>query len=286
MNKHSDQSTKWRVAKAFGQAAASYNAAAVFQQEIGKRLIERLNFARIAAGTVMDLGASTGYLTQQLAQCYGDATLIAVDIAEGMLRYMQKSDHLSLPWLVCADAEHLPFSSETVDLVFSNLMLQWCPNSLAVFDEVRRLLKPGGLFVFSTLGPDTFCELRQSWAQVDDYQHVNAFTDMHNVGDALLTLGLRNPVVDREYVAVMYDRVADLLRDLRALGANQVIVDHRVPGFLGKGCYQAFMQAYEKFRNPEGLLPVTYEVIYGYAWKAPEIEEARVFIRDIGRRLS
>ena len=286
MNKYSKKSKQLRVAGAFSEAAASYNAAAVLQQEIGRRLIERLNFVKINVKTAMDLGASTGYFTQQLGQCYGDARVIAVDIAEGMLRYMaREGGNLPGPYLVCADAQYLPFESKTVDLVFSNLMLQWCPDTLAVFKEVQRVLKPGGLFIFSTLGPDTLYELRQSWVQVDAYQHVNAFIDMHDLGDGLLASGLRGPVVDMEYMTVTYSKVDGLLHDLRDLGANQVIVDQRMPGLLGRGRYQAFVQAYENFRDAEGVLPATYEVIYGHAWGSPEedliVKEASIFVKDI-----
>jgi malonyl-CoA O-methyltransferase len=274
---------KLRIARSFSSAAEGYNAAAVFQQEIGRRLIERLRLVKINIKTVIDLGASTGYCTQLLSEHYVGARIIAVDIAEGMLRYIQKQGD-GPPELICGDAQALPFADNTVDLVFSNLMLQWCPDVLSVFKEVQRVLKPGGLLMFATLGPDTLDELRQSWAQVDSYQHANSFADMHDVGDALLGSGLLDPVVDMEYITVTYKKVEKLLHDLRDLGANQIIGNRRL-GLLGKGHYQAFVQAYEGMRQ-EGVLPATYEVIYGHAWKGAEVTEgeASVLIKDIGIR--
>ena len=272
-----------KLAESFSRAARRYDAAAVLQQEIGRRLISRLDLFTMTIKTVMDLGAGTGHFTQKLKDAYPGTTMLAVDFSEGMLAYLQlqedPSDQLDF---VCADAACLPFASKTVDLVFSNLMLQWCPDLTVVFKEVQRVLKPGGLFLFSSLGPDTLDELRQSWAQVDSHAHVNRFLDMHDMGDALLASHFLNPVMDREYMTVTYKKVAGLLSDLRDLGANQVIGDRR-EGFLGKALYQKFLQAYEVFRGKDGLLPATYEVIYGHAWGASDVNEASVFIRDIKR---
>lgn len=269
------------VALSFSRAAQRYDAAAVLQQEIGRRLIGRLDFVKINVETIMDLGASTGYFIQPLNERYVGTKILAVDIAEGMLRYMQvRADTFEQVDFVCADAQYLPFASKTVDLVFSNLMLQWCPDVIRVFKEVQRVLKPGGLFIFSTLGPDTLYELRHSWSQVDAYQHVNQFIDMHDLGDALLASDLQDPVMDMEYMTVTYSKVDGLLRDLRDLGANQVVGNRRL-GLLGRGHYQAFVEAYEHFRDENGVLPATYEIIYGHAWGAAEENETSIFVRDI-----
>lgn len=269
------------IAHSFSRAAQQYDAAAILQQEIGQRLIGRLDFLKMNVKTIMDLGASTGYFIQPLNERYVNTKMLAVDIAEGMLHYTRGRAELSEPIdFICADAQYLPFESKTVDLVFSNLMLQWCPEVIRVFKEVKRVLKPGGLFIFSTLGPDTLHELRHSWSQVDNYQHVNQFVDMHDLGDALLASGLQDPVMDMEYMTVTYSKVDGLLRDLRDLGANQVIGNRRL-GLLGRGHYQAFLQAYEHFRDESGLLPATYEIIYGHAWRGEEKHEASIFVRDI-----
>ena len=107
--------------------------------------------------------------------------MIALDIAEGMLRIA--SEHGEQRALLCADAKRIPLPDNSVELVYCNLMLQWCNDLDAIFHEVRRVLRPQGLFSFTTFGPDTLRELREAWAEVDDYSHVNRFIDMHNIGE-------------------------------------------------------------------------------------------------------
>ena len=145
-------------------------------------------------------------------------------------------------------------------------MLPWCNELDATFREFRRVLKPGGLLLFSTLGPDTLKELRLSWATVDKYHHVNAFIDMHDIGDALMRVGLAEPVMDVEFITLTYSDVAALLQDLKLSGERNVLAG-RPPGLMGKGRLQAMCRAYEQFRQ-NGVLSATYEIVYGHAWGA------------------
>jgi malonyl-CoA O-methyltransferase len=166
---------------------------------------------------------------------------------------------------VCADVQALPFASQSCDLLISNVMLQWCNDLVPVFKECVRVLRPNGLLTFATFGSDTLKELRASWSQVDGYPHVSRFLDMHDIGDALLAAGFRDPVVDREDKVLLYDQVKDLLKDLKAIGANNA-TQGRAQGLMGKQRLQALYQAYEEFRGVDGQLPATYEVIFGHAW--------------------
>jgi malonyl-CoA O-methyltransferase len=126
--------------------------------------------------------------------------------------------------------------------------------------------------MFSTLGPDTLIELRRSWSAVDGFNHVNAFVDMHDIGDALLRARLTDPVMDAERITLTYQDVFGLMRDLKTLGAHNV--SHgRARGLTGKGRLGAMKAAYEGFRR-DGVLPATYEVVYGHAW-APEASQLR-----------
>jgi len=169
---------------------------------------------------------------------------------------------------VCADAERLPFVDASFDLVFSNLMLQWATDNDATFAELRRVLRPGGLLLFTSFGPDTLRELRESWARVDDYNHVNLFMDMHDVGDALLNARFADPVMDVEKLTVTYPDARRLMRDLKQIGAHNV-TGGRPRGLTGKRHLQAMIDAYERFRS-DGLLPASYEIVYGHAWKAQQ----------------
>ncbi len=195
------------------------------------------------------------------------ATVIALDLAPGMLR---EATRHQLLWRrferVCGDAQRLPLAAGSVDLVFSSLMLQWCEPLDAAFAEVRRVLRDGGLFAFSTFGPATLSELRSAWAQADGYNHVNHFIDMHDVGAALMRAGLAEPVLDVDRIEVDYPHARALMRDLKCIGAHNVTAG-RPRALTGRARLARMEQAYEAYRR-EGSLPATYEVIYGASWGA------------------
>jgi len=251
--------------RAFERAAGTYDAAAALQNEVGNRLVERLDFIRLQPRRILDLGAGTGVFTRVLGRRYRKADVIALDIASSMLQHVRaRSGWWRRPRCVCGDAEALPFADASFDFIFSNLMLQWCPDLPATLQELRRVLAPGGLLMFTTLGPDTLSELRASWSAVDGYTHVNPFIDMHDVGDALLQARWAEPVMDAERLTVTYRDLATLMLDLKHIGAHNV-TRGRARGLTGKRRFQAFAAAYEQFRS-DGVLPSTYEVVYGHAW--------------------
>ena len=254
----------------FERAAQSYDAAAVLQREVGDRLLERLDLVRMTPQRVVDLGCGTGKITEQLLKRYKKAQIIGLDLALSMVEMTRKQGgFLRKPAGVCADVAQLPLKPDSVDMMVSNLMLQWCNDLPAVFTGLAQALRPEGLLMFSTFGPDTLQELRGSWGQVDGYTHTSQFVDMHDVGDALLQAGFRDPVVDMEVITLTYDEVKGLLRDLKSIGANNATVG-RNRGLTGKDRMRSFYQAYEQFRLEDGKYPATYEVIYGHAW-APTI---------------
>src|SRR5215469_3057215 len=201
-----------RLRAAFERASAGYEAAAGLQARSAAELLERLELFRFAPGVVLDLGSGTGRVTRELKRRYPRAYVIALDLSPGMLREARRHQR---PWRrfarVCGDALRLPLRDASVDLIFSNLMLQWCEPLPAALTEVRRVLKPSGFFAFSTFGPDTLYELRSAWAQVDGYNHVNHFPDMHEVGDALVQAGLMEPVLDVDRIEAGYPDVLTLM---------------------------------------------------------------------------
>jgi len=256
-----------RLRASFERASRGYEAAAGLQAQIATELLERLELFRFAPQVVLDLGSGTGRVTGELKRRYPRACVIALDLAPGMLREARRHRR---PWRrferVCGDALRLPLADGSVDLIFSNLMLQWCEPLAVALAEVRRVLRPGGFFALSTLGPDTLHELRSAWAQADGYNHVNRFADMPEVGDALMRAGLMEPVLDVDRIELGYPDVLSLMHDLKAIGAHNVTAG-RPRALAGRSRLARVQQAYESFRRDQRL-PATYEVIYGACWGA------------------
>ena len=259
------------IRTSFDRASATYEAAAVLQARVADELVSRLEPFNFAPKVVLDLGAGTGRMTAELKRRYRRSLVIALDLAPGMLHEARRHQQ----WLrrferVCGDAMRLPFADASVDVVISSLMLQWCDPPDAAFAEIRRVLKPDGFIAFTTLGPDTLVELRSAWAEADGdaggYNHVNHFTDMHDVGDALMRAGLSEPVLDVDRIQLTYPDALSLMRDLKAIGAHNVTAG-RPRGLLGRARLQRMQQAYEAYRR-NGKLPATYEVVYAVAWGA------------------
>ena len=254
-----------RVRRSFGRAARGYDTVAVLQDRVRRELLERLDLVRLQPAAVLDLGAGTGHASIALRRRFRSSHVVALDLAEDMLREAARRQTLLRRFQrVCGQAAALPLQSASVDLVFSNLMLQWCQDTDGVFRECRRVLRPGGLLTFTTFGPDTLMELRRAWAAADAHTHVNRFIDMHDLGDALVRSGLVEPVMDVERFTLTYAEVRDLMRDLKAMGAHNANAG-RPRGLTGKETLARMTRAYEGFRT-DGRLPATYEVVYGQAW--------------------
>ncbi len=251
------------VRRAFRRAAADYAARDFLHAEIRSRLLERLHFVDLAVRTAIDLGAGPPAATADLAQLLPDAQIIAIDSVAEML------GSGSQPWTrLCAEAARLPLISGSADLVSAGMLFHWCDDPLAVLGEIRRILRFPGLLLFSTLGPDTLQELRSAWSRVDGCTHTLHFTDMHDIGDALLQAGFIEPVVECERLTVTYRDIRQLVTDLRAVGAADLGPGRR-RSLTPRGHWNAMLEAYEKQRHADGALPVTVEVICGHAWTAP-----------------
>lgn len=258
---------------AFEKAAISYDAVAVLQQEVANRLVERMDYMSMKPVSILDVGSGTGFVSQLLAARYPKTKITSLDLAFNMLKQAKSKRSFKQRWnkqfqYVNAEAENLPFADASMELIISGLTLQWCQDLPNVFKEFRRVLAPGGLLLFSSFGPETLTELRQSWAAVDELAHVNAFADMHDVGDALMQSGFLDPVMDMEMLTVTYNDVKTVMRDLKQIGAHNVM-QGRSHNITGKNKLQKMMQAYEQFRV-DGLLPVSHEIVYGHAWVPEE----------------
>jgi len=270
------------VRRAFGRAAATYDGAAVLQREVGARLAGRLDVVKLAPGTILDVGCGTGEAIGELSARYPSAGVVALDAALPMLQLARtRSAHgrsllarmlgplgrgrAPAPAFVCADGTALPLPGVCVDLVWSNLMLQWVNDLPRAFAEFRRVLRVGGLLTFTTFGPDTLQELARAFARIDGHTHVSRFADMHDLGDMLVQAGFADPVMDREQITVTYPSPAALLAELKAIGAtNQT--RGRPRGLTGRGRRAALEDVLRKLAQ-DGRIPATFEVVYGHAWK-------------------
>ncbi|MBV1919992.1 MAG: malonyl-ACP O-methyltransferase BioC [Pseudomonadales bacterium] len=259
---------KQAIAKSFGNAAKSYDRAAGLQQRVGNVLLGfvRESVQGKAAPKVLDLGCGTGYVVSQLAEV--SELMFALDLAEGMLRVAKsgattKEKKPNNIHYICADAEAIPLKENSVDLVVSNFAIQWCPDKQVLFKEVARVLVPGGRFVFSMPGADTLHELKASWQQADsNHSHVNQFCEMDELAGDVQHSPLQIEVLESKIEIMRYNKLQELTHELKALGAHNV-TDGRARQLTGKNTLKRLVSAYDEFRDNDGMLPATWNVIYG-----------------------
>ncbi len=252
------QHNKAAVAESFGKAAKTYDEVAHFQRDVGARLVAQI--PDTLQGPTLDLGCGTGYFLPALSR-HGGQELYAADLSWGMLEYV--STHASVPVLpVLSDGERLPFAAQQFVLVFSSLTIQWCNDLEQLFAEVQRVLRPGGMFVFSTLLDGTLRELKEAWRGADAHQHVNDFYDFDAHCMAAKRAGLQTKQLQRREEVLYYNKVSDLTRELKMLGAHNVNAN-RPKAMLGRSRMQSFVRGYERFRDADKGLPATYQVLQG-----------------------
>ena len=254
-----------RVRDRFNRAADDYDRHAAVQQEVGRRLDERFGWLKLEPEHILDLGSGTGQMVRAMRERYPQSTVIGLDLAEAMLRYLPRSRWWSRRRLaLAADMHALPVAGGSLDVVVSNFALQWSDRPPRLFGEVARVLNAGGVFSFATLGPDSLQEIRRAWSVVDAAPHVHDFPDMHDIGDALVGAMLADPVMDRETITVTYPDVEMLLRDLRGVGVGNA-QRGRSSGMTGPRAWRRFREALEA-QAVDGRIPLTYEIVYGLAW--------------------
>jgi malonyl-CoA O-methyltransferase len=240
-------------------------AAALSTLPVTTELLERLQYFRLDPQVIVDLGCGAGAAAAALRRRYPRACVIGVDLSYAMACEARRAQRFWRRYeCLCADASALPLASESVDLVFSSLMLQHCDDPALPFAEVQRVLRPGGLLLFATLGPATLQELREAWAGADDSPHIRAFADMPRIAAAATHTGLAEPVMDREVRVTHYPQVADLVQELRAGGASRGLAAGR-RALTGRSRWRAMIGRYETLRSPAGI-PASWELIYGAAF--------------------
>lgn len=250
---------------AFAKNAKSYANSAVVQQEAGRRLLERLDCFTCQPKTILDIGCGVSPFARLLKKRFKSAQIFALDNAFGML----KEDKVRFrynPHYLCADAGKIPLKDNSIDLIFSNQLLHWLNSPKTFCKEIYRVLRPEGLVLMSTVGPDTFGELRKSWAKVDSFSHVNSFLDMHDLGDILFSTGFEAPVIDRDNIELRYESVKSLVKDIKNQGSSNVQTEKK-KALTTPRQWQALENAYAKLFSKAEYLPLSYEIIYAKAFK-------------------
>jgi malonyl-CoA O-methyltransferase len=244
----------------------------VLAREVEARMLERMQYIKLAPARILDAGCGDGHGARRLAERYPDAQVLGLDFAYPMVQAAPGRD----AWLprilrrarvdyLCADFACLPLPAASADLAWSNLALHCAGDPQPALKELGRVLRTGGLLMFSSYGPDTLKELKGAFAAHDSAQHVHGFIDMHDLGDMLSACGYSAPVMDMEVITLTYADVDALLADLRGTGQQNALAERR-RGLTGRGVLDGMRAAYEKLRR-DGRLPATFEIVYGHAWK-------------------
>ena len=257
--------SKNKIKYSFNTKASSYDKHSIVQKEVAKRLCNRLSAIKITPSNILDIGCGTGHLLNILSTLFPKARITGLDISLNMLNESHKKN--SELDFILSDAENMPFKNKKFDLIVSSFTLHWCDEVEKIFYDVQRFLKDKGLFLFSTVGPSTLQELRATYLSIDNEEHTNIFSDMHLYGDSLLKYGFHDPVMDTEKIVIEYTSFRDVLDSLKKTGANTVIGQESK--FISKSSYQKLSENYPTNKT-NNRLPVTYEIIYGTAWKNHE----------------
>ena len=267
------------VRRRFDRAAVSFDGVDFVHRETGNGLMTRLSPMLVDVKTILDLGGATGRSCRPLCKRFKRSRVIVLDASHEMLRAAEsRQSWFSRVSTLQCDAMAMPLQEGCIDLVFSNLLLPWIDDLHSMFSEVARVLRKDGLFVFSTLGPDSLAELREAWAAIDDDEHVNSFADMHDVGDGLVRTGLRDPVLDTDFLNVSYRDTESLFRDLTLLGARNCL-DGRSKSLTGKARFH-HMEDQLRSRFTDGILELKLELVYGHAWGGGPPQPAGDYVVD------
>lgn len=250
------------IERRFDRAAPDFDEASFVHRQVADGLFDRLAPMTIKPAVVIDLGCAAGAAMRPLEKRFRKARIIGIDRSAAMLRRAARRKGLmSRQRFLRADAEALPLADHSAGLVFSNLLLPWLPDPDRCFSEVARVLGRDGLFLFSTLGPDSFRTLGEAFTDLDNSPRINAFADMHNIGDGLVRAGLRDPVLDVERLAITFSSPQKLFSDLTASGARNALIGRR----RGLTTPRQLARASATLAGSEPVC-IELEVVFGHAW--------------------
>lgn len=238
-------------------------------ERVADDIAERLAIVQRKFPLAANIGAHHGLLAQRISGVSGVARVINVDHTVRLLDQCKGAR-------VVADEEALPFAAASLDLVVSGLSLHLVNDLPGALVQIRRALKPDGLLLAALLGGQTLTELRQAWLTAESEitggasPRVAPFADVRDLGALLQRAGFALPVVDSEIVTVTYATPLDLMRELKDMGAsNMLSARHRRPVTRGLLLRAAEVYA-ERFALPDGRVPATFEILTLTAWAPDE----------------
>jgi len=254
---------KKAVASSFSKAAGSYDQFAQLQRDIGSILLADLAVQQ--AGSILDLGCGTGYFSEKLSGRYPCSQIYSLDLSAAMLAQTAKKEIAQLSCLQ-GDIDNLPFTDNCLDLIFSNLVVQWSANLGGCLKQLQQSLKKGGKLHFSTLLQGSLHELTQAWKAVDHYPHTNSFVTLDRLENELKLCGFKKVKITTEMRTLHYKNVLEVMRALKGIGANHVHGQQPLT-VKGRRLISLLEQGYLPFINKQGLLNLTYRVCYVEAQK-------------------
>ena len=272
-----------QVKRAFSGATNSYDEHAVLQREVADRLLQHIEFTKIDPRRILDIGCGTGYFTRLISQRFKKADVTALDLSESMVKCTNKAHGRRMPWHgkrhhVVSDGCMLPFADGSFNLVCSSLAMQWTNDPKAMMREMRRVLAPGGLILFSTFGRRTLTELRQSLAEISNERAglVLPFPDVTSLGDSLMEMAVSLPVTDADLFTLTYPNTMALVKELKHIGASSAAINNRPSGLYGRALLRQLEDIYSaKHRSEDGRIHATFEALYAQAWYKEEGFEHR-----------
>ena len=265
------------IAESFDRIAANYDRYAALQQEAGRRLLDRVEFRRLEPARILDLGCGSGSTAAALKKTFRKARVLGLDLSPGMLAEARRKSTLTRPFrLLCADMARMPLAARSVDLVFANLSVLWVAQPEKLFAEVRRVLRPDGMFLFSGFGQGCLRQLSATWPALDERVQLPIFPDLLETGDALTAAGFREPVMDADRITLHYPALESLMGELEATGTAQLV--------RGWQHWRENLDALEQVWQPlrvEGRYPLSYEIVYGAAFGPAEGQPFRTPEGDV-----
>ena len=261
----------------FDRLAERYDSHAALEQEVAARLLERTVFNRLAPARILDLGCGTGTASAALKKQFRQAQVIGLDSSALMLKQLKQKSRLLKPLkAICADATALPLAAQSLDMVFSSLVNHWLDDPAALFTEMRRVLRPEGMLMFATLGPQSLNELGSVWSGLDAAVQLEVFPDLMELGDALFAAGFREPVMDTERITLQYPDLKSMMLELEATGASLLVSGWE----KWESAHEQLAEGFEALLI-DGKYPITFEIVYGLAFGPPESQPRKTDQGDI-----